>query len=525
MITPRSFAPPTRSSMLVCAASLALCSGLAHAQVRSVTRVAEVGQSLASSGLPNSNQNISTINNMISTNTNGEVGFIGVLEDGTNFVWNGSNAVFTTPMGLPRVLGSFEGSAMGIGPSGKFVISANIDGGDGIWTQSGRLIAAGDPAPGLPGKFIGNASRPLMSGDGTVSWIGALRNSATGANTNERAMFVSLDGTLATTTARYVTNQVFDGVALNVVPTQGLFFDHQISDGGRSINRMRVALDGNVASNNVEVVVVHFSTGPAVLIESGTSLLVADQAGGGTFFVPSPGITASAFPAISINDSAVTLIGAVGASSTHALVKDSVVVAQTGSTIAGVPLFALATTDRLQAVGVTPFGAGVVMWRYFDLNTNTSKTSFFASQVGDFSDAEVVLTEGDQIDWTGDGAADGVIVSLPNPLHRCLDVPNDGTMGVFARVSDVGGANERDMVLRISLGFETGPSCDSLDFNQDGLFPDDNDLVDFLSVLAGGPCSNDPNCNDIDFNNDELFPDDSDLIAFLRVLAGGECTE
>jgi hypothetical protein len=98
-------------------------------------------------------------------------------------------------------------------------------------------------------------------------------------------------------------------------------------------------------------------------------------------------------------------------------------------------------------------------------------------------------------------------------------------MGVFARVSDVGGANERDMVLRISLGFETGPSCDSLDFNQDGLFPDDNDLVDFLSVLAGGPCSNDPNCNDIDFNNDELFPDDSDLIAFLRVLAGGECTE
>jgi hypothetical protein len=50
-------------------------------------------------------------------------------------------------------------------------------------------------------------------------------------------------------------------------------------------------------------------------------------------------------------------------------------------------------------------------------------------------------------------------------------------------------------------------------------------LVDFLSVLAGGPCSNDPNCNDIDFNNDELFPDDSDLIAFLRVLAGGECTE
>jgi len=66
------------------------------------------------------------------------------------------------------------------------------------------------------------------------------------------------------------------------------------------------------------------------------------------------------------------------------------------------------------------------------------------------------------------------------------------------------------------------PVCDTIDFNSDGLFPDDSDLVDFLSVLAGGPCST-GTCNDIDFNNDGLFPDDSDLIAFLRVLAGGAC--
>jgi hypothetical protein len=69
------------------------------------------------------------------------------------------------------------------------------------------------------------------------------------------------------------------------------------------------------------------------------------------------------------------------------------------------------------------------------------------------------------------------------------------------------------------------PTCDSIDFNNDGLFPDDTDLIDFLSVLAGGACNNDPNCSDIDFNNDSLFPDDGDLVAFLRVLAGGNCTE
>jgi hypothetical protein len=70
-----------------------------------------------------------------------------------------------------------------------------------------------------------------------------------------------------------------------------------------------------------------------------------------------------------------------------------------------------------------------------------------------------------------------------------------------------------------------GSACNDIDFNNDGLFPDDADLVDFLSVLAGGPCSTGTSCDNIDFNGDGLFPDDADLIAFLRVLAGGNCEE
>jgi hypothetical protein len=65
--------------------------------------------------------------------------------------------------------------------------------------------------------------------------------------------------------------------------------------------------------------------------------------------------------------------------------------------------------------------------------------------------------------------------------------------------------------------------CGTIDFNRDGLFPEDQDLIDFLSVLAGGECST-GTCSDIDFNNDGLFPSDDDLIAFLRVLAGGSCS-
>ncbi len=68
-----------------------------------------------------------------------------------------------------------------------------------------------------------------------------------------------------------------------------------------------------------------------------------------------------------------------------------------------------------------------------------------------------------------------------------------------------------------------GPTCDSIDFNNDELFPDTLDIDDFLSIFSGGGCSNDPNCGDIDFNNDGLFPDTLDIDALLSVFSGGAC--
>jgi hypothetical protein len=64
--------------------------------------------------------------------------------------------------------------------------------------------------------------------------------------------------------------------------------------------------------------------------------------------------------------------------------------------------------------------------------------------------------------------------------------------------------------------------CNDIDFNNDDLFPSDDDTTDFLNVLAGGPCST-GTCDPIDFNNDGLFPDDLDLISYLSILAGGSC--
>jgi hypothetical protein len=66
----------------------------------------------------------------------------------------------------------------------------------------------------------------------------------------------------------------------------------------------------------------------------------------------------------------------------------------------------------------------------------------------------------------------------------------------------------------------TAPVCDSIDFNRNGVFPEDQDVIDFFNVLAGGACAQ---CSDIDFNNNGVFPEDQDAIDFFTVLAGGQC--
>jgi hypothetical protein len=67
--------------------------------------------------------------------------------------------------------------------------------------------------------------------------------------------------------------------------------------------------------------------------------------------------------------------------------------------------------------------------------------------------------------------------------------------------------------------------CDDIDFNNDGVTPDSQDITDLLSVFGGGPCSTDPTpgCNDIDVNNDGVSPDITDIDTFLRLYGGGNC--
>jgi hypothetical protein len=69
-------------------------------------------------------------------------------------------------------------------------------------------------------------------------------------------------------------------------------------------------------------------------------------------------------------------------------------------------------------------------------------------------------------------------------------------------------------------------ACDTIDFNRDLIFPDNQDVIDFINVFGGGDCpGNGPtgDCNDLDFNNDGIFPDNADVVRFLEVFGGAEC--
>jgi hypothetical protein len=119
--------------------------------------------------------------------------------------------------------------------------------------------------------------------------------------------------------------------------------------------------------------------------------------------------------------------------------------------------------------------------------------------------ANVVKWDGST--WTEVAAANGTVFEL-------LALPS-GELLVAGDFTQFAG----QPYTRIAI-FRPGCACDDIDFNQNGVFPEDQDVIDFFNVLSGASCGT---CNDIDFNNNGVFPEDQDVIDFFNVLSGGTC--
>ncbi len=104
-------------------------------------------------------------------------------------------------------------------------------------------------------------------------------------------------------------------------------------------------------------------------------------------------------------------------------------------------------------------------------------------------------------------------------ITQATSVWNEGTSVIFIADAAAPGQPSRQFVLRTGLA---GPTCGNLDFNNDGVWPDERDVIDFFDVYAGGACPS-LRCDTLDFNRNGVTPEDQDVIDFFNVLAGGTC--
>jgi hypothetical protein len=106
--------------------------------------------------------------------------------------------------------------------------------------------------------------------------------------------------------------------------------------------------------------------------------------------------------------------------------------------------------------------------------------------------------------------------------QRLYVIPSLNLVAIRNGPQSAAGQFDDSEFLNLLLPLSAPSECDSIDFNRNGVFPEDQDVTDFLHVLAGGTCPQ-AACNDIDFNNNGVFPEDQDVIDFFEVLAGGDC--
>jgi hypothetical protein len=104
-------------------------------------------------------------------------------------------------------------------------------------------------------------------------------------------------------------------------------------------------------------------------------------------------------------------------------------------------------------------------------------------------------------------------------ITQATSVWNEGTSVIFIADAAAPGQPSRQFVLRTGLA---GPTCGNLDFNNDGVWPDERDVIDFFDVYSGAPCPT-LRCDTLDFNRNGVTPEDQDVIDFFNVLAGGTC--
>lgn len=279
---------------------------------------------------------------------------------------------------------SFE-SFYGISDTGQVAYSPSANdtvggftGLDGVWLDDTIVAIERDPVTSIGGQFWSFGSRPGVTADGMPYWVGGITSSA-GGSTQNRGMFLGLSQTPI-----LLGNQSVPNLPLPLDPANTVSFDYRFSAHGTH-HIAEVQLLGATSTTNTAMVV----DGEGLLVDGS---LVREgspipAAAGGMV-----GENWTNFDFEGINDGGSWFFTGDSNAATsvdEAVIRDGTIVLREGDVVSGQTL-----AGDIEGASMNEDGDLAITW---DVSTGQEVLIL---------NGEIVLSEGDAVDFDGDGVAE-----------------------------------------------------------------------------------------------------------------------
>lgn len=356
-------------------------------------------------------------------NGNGKVGFVGTLADEQRFVWFDTGTSFLSNSAQPNTLAGHEPS-MGISNSGGFIYSPSFNGKDSVYTHNGKLLAAGDAAPTLPGRFSTFNMQPRMLDDGTAVWVGGTSTSAGGATSAEAAWRCSDTANLNSCTTDLRSSQLVDGVQITA---GGLNFSFDYSGNGLH-HIHQIFVNSALANDN------------RLWVDGSTVAIEGTHTGGGDNWLD--------FGNVSINNFGDYVFRADTSSAVtmdEVLAFNGLIKVREGNVVDGKTL-----GSNLYETSINNLGTVAAVW-----SSSSTETLFVWPNIQSAPLAGLaLLSVNDTIDVNNDATADYTIMDINTPSQfeqdSGLDLGDDGYIYVNVDMRPVGGGATVQAVIRLT---------------------------------------------------------------------------
>jgi hypothetical protein len=338
-------------------------------------------------------------------------------------VWGNASGGAGALLRTEGTIGDFEQTSFesfyGMGDNGELAygttstrISSGTTGLDGVWLDDTPILHEEDPVPSLTGMFSTFNSRPGVTGDGVPYWVGGFANTVGGATQN-RALFSGLSvdvEIMGGDTLPDVTEPIATG-------SSNIDFDWRVSRFGTYwIDQVLVtsgtADDGIVVINGDPVM-----AGGSIMRENST---VPSDAGG------LPGELWDNFDFLGISEAGDYFVtGDTTAAITEdefVLMTDRIVLRE--GEVLDLGGNSVTVSGSIEGGYMNEQGDWAVIWDIDDPNAVNREALIF--------NGEIVLVEGDLVDWNGDG-----VIDAGDNNGKLANFTGISTLTVGAQVSGV----------------------------------------------------------------------------------------